>query len=254
MRFNKSFCSPNRSQRNSKIEYIIIHYTGMKCSDGLTKLCDKESKVSAHYFIKQDGEIFQLVDDSYIAWHAGKSYWKGLSELNKCSIGIELDNLGMHKFSQVQMNNCIELCKHLIKIHSIPPKNILGHSDVAPSRKIDPGIFFNWRMLASHGLGVKYQNQDITDFDDNSNKILYNYLDFGDGIVKLQSKLQKIGYQISVNGSFDEQTNFAIKAFNLHFNPDSIKLSQKFNLQLLHEYICSWDERSENIMNLLLNS
>lgn len=146
--------SPNFSPRNNKINFIIIHYTAMSFEGALKALCNKETKVSSHYLIKASGEIFQLVDDSLAAHHAGISFWKGVSSLNHSSIGIELDNMGNTKFALPQMDKCIELCKKLVTSYNIPKQNIIGHSDIAPNRKIDPGIYFDWKYLAKDNLGI----------------------------------------------------------------------------------------------------
>ena len=146
-------------KRNKKsIKFIIIHYTGMKKeTDSLKKLCDAKSKVSSHYFIKNNGEILNLVPDLYKAWHAGISYWKKLKLLNKYSIGIELSNPGhdhgYKKFSSKQINSLEKLLKYLIKKYKIKKSNILGHSDIAPNRKKDPGEKFPWEQLSRYKIG-----------------------------------------------------------------------------------------------------
>jgi N-acetylmuramoyl-L-alanine amidase len=145
MLINNKFASPNFSKRSKLIEYAILHFTEMPFEGSLARLCDKAYEVSAHYLIKEDGEMFQLVDDKNVAWHAGVSSWCGQDKLNQNSIGIELDNLGDREFSKVQMNSCIELCKILAKKYDILAENFIGHSDVAPARKIDPGIFIDWK-------------------------------------------------------------------------------------------------------------
>ena len=153
--------SPNFDKKKrvkNKIKFIILHYTGMKTeSAALRRLTDPKSKVSAHYYIKKNGEIITLVPDLYIAWHAGKSYWKKYTNLNKNSLGIEITNPGHNikyeKFSKAQIESLVKLCKFLIRKYNIKPNNILGHSDIAPNRKKDPGEKFPWKYLAKFGIG-----------------------------------------------------------------------------------------------------
>ena len=135
-----------------------MHYTGMKSeSSAIKRLTNIQSQVSCHYLIKRNGEIISLVPDLYTAWHAGKSKWKNYNSLNKNSIGIEITNpghnFGYKKFSKSQLLSLIKLCKYLIKKYNIYSKNILGHSDVAPERKKDPGEKFPWKYLSKKNIG-----------------------------------------------------------------------------------------------------
>ena len=153
--YSLNFSLPKRPRR--KIKFIIIHYTGMKKeSSAIKKLCDEKTNVSAHYFIKRNGEILNLVPDLYEAWHAGKSSWKKIKSLNKNSIGIEIQNQGhdhnYEKFSLKQISSLKKLLKALIKLYKINLTNILGHSDIAPERKKDPGEKFPWKKLAKDNL------------------------------------------------------------------------------------------------------
>ena len=150
----------NPKKRSSKlIRFIIFHYTGMnKESEAIKKLTNIKSEVSSHYLIKNDGNIFTLVPDLYIAWHAGNSSWKNLKSLNQNSIGIEITNpgheFGYKNFSQKQISSLLKLSKFLIKKYKISPKNILGHSDIAPQRKKDPGEKFPWKHLSKNKIGL----------------------------------------------------------------------------------------------------
>ena len=152
--------SPNFDikKRNKKdIKFIIFHYTGMKKEiDAIKKLTNKKAKVSSHYLIKSNGEILTLVPDLYVAWHAGVSSWKKYNSINKKSIGIEISNPGHNykykKFSKNQINSLIILSKYLIKKYKIKSKYILGHSDISPDRKKDPGEKFPWFELAKKDL------------------------------------------------------------------------------------------------------
>ena len=153
--YSPNFNLPKRTKKS--IKFIILHYTGMrKESSAIKKLCDFNSKVSAHYFIKKNGNILNLVPDLYEAWHAGKSSWKNFKSINKYSIGIEIQNSGHYysyeKFSIKQINSLKKLIKKLIKIYKINRKNILGHSDISPNRKKDPGEKFPWKNLSKNKL------------------------------------------------------------------------------------------------------
>ena len=154
--------SPNfdvKKRSKFSIKYLIYHYTGMKSENSAIKrLIDKDSKVSCHYFIKKNGEIIQMVPDLYNAWHAGVSFWKNDNSLNSKSIGIEISNPGHSNgytnFSKRQINSIIQLSKKLIKKYKISKKNVLGHSDVAPLRKIDPGEKFPWKLFSKNNIAV----------------------------------------------------------------------------------------------------
>ena len=142
----------NKKRSASKVKYLIFHYTGMKSENAAIKrLTNKSSKVSCHYFIKSNGEIIRIVPDLYIAWHAGISSWKKDKSLNSNSIGIEISNPGhdykYKNFSQKQITSIINLSKNLKKKYKIKKENILGHSDIAPLRKKDPGEKFPWKLL-----------------------------------------------------------------------------------------------------------
>ena len=186
--------SPNfdlKKRKKSKIKYLIFHYTGMKSDkSAIERLTDINSKVSCHYYIDQKGQIIQMVPDLYVAWHAGKSFWKNDKNLNKNSIGIELVNrghqYGYQNYTKKQINKLVLLCKHLIKKYKIKKRLILGHSDIAPLRKIDPGEKFPWRYLSSQGIGIyptkvsdkqsNYSKLQIKRFLKNLHKIGYRYL------------------------------------------------------------------------------
>ena len=148
--------SPNYGLRkdDTEIEFIILHYTAMTTANSLKRLCDPIHEVSCHYLIDQGGLCYQLVDDNKRAWHAGKSYWRGYRDLNSRSFGIELVNLGNEPYPEAQMKRLISLLTHLIVSYEINPKNVLGHSDIAPSRKSDPGEWFNWKKLSNSGLAL----------------------------------------------------------------------------------------------------
>jgi N-acetylmuramoyl-L-alanine amidase len=153
--------SPNFGQRSSgaKVDMIIVHYTGMESADGaLARLCDPASEVSAHYMIAEDGAVCRLVAEDMRAWHAGVSIWAGATDINDRSIGIELVNpgheFGYREFPESQMAALEGVTLDMVARHGIPAHRILGHSDVAPTRKSDPGELFDWRRLALNGIGV----------------------------------------------------------------------------------------------------
>ena len=161
--YSPNFSVPKRSKKT--IKHIIIHYTGMKReSSAIKKLCDVNSNVSAHYFIKKNGEILNLVPDLYKAWHAGKSNWGKYKSLNKSSIGIEIHNSGhenkYENYTINQINALIRLLKILITNYNINKKNILGHSDIAPRRKQDPGEKFPWKKLSKLNLTFEHNLND----------------------------------------------------------------------------------------------
>ena len=149
--------SANHGARKSVLQpsIIVIHYTGMKnVKMALERLCSPEFEVSSHYLISAQGEIFQLVSEDRRAWHAGVSYWRGWRDINSKSIGIELENDGDQPFPFPQMTSLISLCKDIQRRWVIWPFNVLGHSDIAISRKLDPGKKFDWECLARAGIGM----------------------------------------------------------------------------------------------------
>ena len=220
--------SPNfdpKKRKTNQIKFLIFHYTGMKTEKAaVNRLTDIESRVSAHYLIKQNGEIITLVPDLYTAWHAGKSVWKNYSSLNKDSIGIEIVNPGhdinYKKFSKIQLRTLIRLSKFLIKKYKINSKNVLGHSDIAPERKKDPGEKFPWKLLSKKKIGYWHNL--------NQNKLIKNRN------LKTSSKeknlfltnLFKIGYQkkFLYNSNFNHISFDQIisKAFQRRFRPEIV--------------------------------
>ena len=153
--------SPNHDARpdGMKIDMLVLHYTGMKTAEeALARLCDPEARVSAHYTIDLDGRVYRHVPEEQRAWHAGISYWAGERNINGCSVGIEIVNPG-HEFGYVpfpkpQIAALIDLASDILARHRIPPARVVGHSDVAPARKEDPGELFPWPQLADFGLGL----------------------------------------------------------------------------------------------------
>ncbi len=214
--------SPNFSKRKKKIKYIIIHYTGTNSLiEALNIFKDKESQVSCHWLISKRGKLYKIVDEKNVAWHAGNSFWKGEKMLNGNSVGIELDNIGhgydYKIFSNIQMRALEKLLKLLIQKYNIEKQNVLGHSDIAPDRKLDPGELFNWSRLAKKNLAYcplvkKYRFKNI-------------FLKLGDRsseIKIIKNKLNKIGYKCSKNNYFDLYLKLVIEAFQRRFLPEKI--------------------------------
>ena len=194
------FESPNFTfsrARLRKIKFIIIHYTGMQSTiESLKRLLNKNSKVSSHYLISREGRVFQLVDDKKIAWHAGKSRWGNNNNLNRNSIGIELQNkghkLGYQSYPKKQINALVKLCSILKKKYKISSKNILGHSDVAPLRKMDPGEKFPWDKIYPKKITNQYGKKKINNFINSKSGYTNNNINFRKIFFK---NLYKIGYR-----------------------------------------------------------
>jgi len=151
--------SPNFDIRGRDVDMVILHYTGMPTGgEALDRLRDEAAKVSAHYFIEENGDCYRLVAEDMRAWHAGVSAWKGEYDINARSIGIEIVNpgheFGYRDFPEAQINAVIALLKDIRTRHAIAPENVLAHSDIAPRRKEDPGEKFPWGRLAAEGLAV----------------------------------------------------------------------------------------------------
>ena len=160
--------SPNHDARNLPVSMIVLHYTGMEDGPGaLARLCDPEAKVSAHYLIEEDGTVFRLVDEGRRAWHAGRSHWRGMTDVNAASIGIEIVNpghdWGYRPFPPVQVAAVVALVAEVKDRHAITRGNVVGHSDVAPARKRDPGELFPWHELARRRLALPRPTKNLMD-------------------------------------------------------------------------------------------
>jgi len=213
--------SPNFDLRKRSIKivkYIIFHYTGMKSDrSAIKKLTDFNSKVSCHYYIGKNGNLIQMVPDLYIAWHAGKSYWKKDKLLNDSSIGIEISNpghtYGYKAFNKKQIKCLIKISKKLIKKYRIKKQNILGHSDIAPLRKQDPGEKFPWKFLANKKIGVWHNlnNRKCNKLRGKKNNKEDKFF---------FKKLKKIGY--FVNTSKKNELKKIVNSFQRRFRPELI--------------------------------
>ena len=223
LNYSPNFDEKKRYSKN--IRFLIFHYTGMrKESEAIGRLTDFKSKVSSHYLIKNNGEIVTLVPELYISWHAGVSYWKNFQSLNKNSIGIEISNPGHNfnykNFSKKQIKSILLLSKYLIKKFKIKRQNILGHSDIAPNRKKDPGEKFPWEYLFKNKIGLwhnldkrilsKYRNLKISNLE---KKLFYkNILKIGYSEKNFKnSKLKRV-----------QCVKILIKAFQRRFRQDLI--------------------------------
>ena len=216
--------SPNfdlKKRRLKEIKFIIFHYTGMKKQkDAITQLTNIKSKVSSHYFIKNNGEILTLVPDLYIAWHAGVSSWKKYKSINKYSIGIEISNPGHEhsykKFSKKQIKSILKLSAYLIKKYKIKSNFILGHSDIVPDRKKDPGEKFPWKYLSKNKIGYwhnlsekkifKERNQQVSQLEKN----------------KFVKNLNKIGYSKNMCFNKNKYSKVLTTAFQRRFRQELV--------------------------------
>ena len=212
--------SPNFGPRRGPLEpdMIVLHYTGMETGVAAARwLCDPASEVSSHYLVHEDGGIVQMVREGDRAWHAGKSSWRGHTDINSCSIGIEIVNPGhlldYQAFPKRQIAAVIELCHGIVSRHAVPPERVLAHSDVAPGRKVDPGEKFPWRQLAKSGIGQFVEAAPIR------HGAMLAPDDTGPGVEELQSMLALYGYGVEITGVFDRQTRVVVEAFQRHFRP-----------------------------------
>lgn len=169
---NHTVESPNCNARKLPISMVVLHYTGMKSADdALARMCDPVAEVSAHYMIDEDGMVTSLVPEEKRAWHAGRSYWRGITDINSASIGIELVNpgheWGYRPFPEPQMDALLPLLADIIDRHDIPRANVVGHSDIAPARKEDPGEYFDWHRLGELGLALEIPAAKMNLYYDN---------------------------------------------------------------------------------------
>ena len=223
--------SPNyskKTRKKSQIKFIIIHYTGMQSEiESLDRLKNPKSKVSCHYLINRAGKLIQMIEDQKIAWHAGKSRWKNIKDLNDNSIGIELVNkghkFGYQKFTISQINKLIRLCKKLKKKYKIRKNNVLGHSDIAPLRKKDPGEKFPWGKLSNFDLGKWYTEKKISDLKypkfKNQKKNEFKFF----------QNLHKVGYRYFALNKRIASDKLVVKAFQRRYLPKNVtgKIDEK---------------------------
>jgi N-acetylmuramoyl-L-alanine amidase len=227
--------SPNHDSREGvPTDMLILHYTGMKSgAEALARLCDAAAKVSAHYLVEENGDVYQLVDESERAWHAGVASWRGHSNINARSIGIEIVNFGHEwgykPFPKAQMDAVAALCQHILARHDIPARNVIGHSDVAPARKQDPGELFDWAWLAGQGVGV-FPTVCCSRSEPSNGSTA-----FAGSWQLAKANLAAFGY--TAEDVSDEQL---ITAFQRHFRPDKLT--------------GIWDAECEARLNALLDA
>jgi N-acetylmuramoyl-L-alanine amidase len=215
----EDFPSPNHGERGSgPTDILLLHYTGMPDdAQALAWLCNPQSKVSSHYFVHADGRVLRLVPEDRRAWHAGASTWGGEDDINSRSIGIEIANAGhpggLPPYADAQIEAVIALCRGILERHPIPPHRVLGHSDVAPGRKIDPGELFPWDRLATAGVGHFVKASPTAEMP------ALKRGDAGAKVEALQRLLALYGYGIEVSGEFDQRTQDVVEAFQRHFRP-----------------------------------
>jgi N-acetylmuramoyl-L-alanine amidase len=198
--------SPNFDERGAPVSILVLHYTGMKdAASAIDRLSDPEAKVSAHYLLAEDGQIVRMVDEEKRAWHAGRSYWRGITDINSASVGIEIVNpgheWGYRPFPDAQIEALIPLVADIVKRHGITRGNIVGHSDIAPARKQDPGELFPWAKLAKLRLALPRPTKNLMD----------PYWTDGGFLLALE----RFGYDVADGGA-------AVRAFQRRFRPELI--------------------------------
>jgi N-acetylmuramoyl-L-alanine amidase len=210
--------SPNFDTRTGPPDMAVLHYTGMESgAAALARLRDPAAKVSSHYMVEEDGRIFRLVAEERRAWHAGVSFWRGAGDVNSRSIGVEIVNPGhdhgYRPFPDVQIEAVIALLDGVRSRWSIADRDIVGHSDVAPARKIDPGELFPWKRLAEvgHGLWVEPAPAPGPALSEG---------DVGAPVFALQAGLSRIGYDCAPSGTYDAHTALIVKTFQRHWRPE----------------------------------
>lgn len=199
---------------------LVLHYTGMQTGEAaIARLRDPEAKVSAHYVVEEDGRIYRLVPEERRAWHAGKSFWKGETDINGASIGIEIVNpgheFGYRAFPEAQIEAVIALVGDIRGRWTIENARIVGHSDVAPARKEDPGELFPWKRLAEAGHGLWFEpvpapGPALAEGDK------------GLGVYALQAGLHRLGYEPLPSGDYDAETATVVRAFQRHWRPEKV--------------------------------
>lgn len=212
--------SPNFDPRTAPPDMLVMHYTGMRTGEeALARLRDPDARVSSHYLVEEDGRVFRLVPEERRAWHAGVSFWRGERNVNHASIGIEIVNpgheFGYRPFPEAQVASVLELTADIRSRWTIEDRNIVGHSDVAPARKIDPGELFPWKRLAEagHGLWVEPAPAPGAALAEGAE---------GAGVFAFQAGLTRLGYDCPPSGKFDAATATIVSAFQRHWRPERV--------------------------------
>ncbi len=235
--------SPNHTERRgrARVEILVLHYTNMTSAEAtLERLCDPKVEASAHYLVREDGHIWQLVAEHRRAWQAGVACWRGERDVNSHSIGIEIAHpghiWGYRPFPPAQVAAVLQLSQGIVARHGIEARNVVAHSDIAPDRKEDPGELFPWAAFARAGVGLWPRDGALTAAPRTVPPL-----------VAVQAALARFGYEIEANGSFDLATRNAILAFQRHFRPQ--RLDGVFDSQcaailedLLRQSDCAADE------------
>ena len=213
--------SPNFDARRGLPDMLVLHYTGMQtAAAAIARLCDAEARVSAHYVVDEDGSILKLVPEERRAWHAGRGVWLGETDCNAASIGIEIVNpgheFGYRDFPEVQVDAVISLIADIRTRWTIPDNRIIGHSDLAPERKQDPGERFPWKRLAGSGHGLWFEPalERIAALG-----VPLKVGDEGLGVIVLRAGLHRLGYGLPPGGDYDEATRLTVEAFQRHWRP-----------------------------------
>jgi N-acetylmuramoyl-L-alanine amidase len=212
--------SPNFDARTAPPDMIVLHYTGMETGDAaLARMCDGTVEVSAHYMVEEDGRVFRLVPEERRAWHAGVSFWKGRTNLNAVSIGIEIVNPGIdwgyRPYPKAQIRSVIALVGDIRTRWMVQDRDIVGHSDIAPDRKEDPGELFPWRRLAEagHGLWTDVRAAPGAPLAEGAT---------GPGVFALQAGLTRLGYDCAPSGEYEPRTTCIVRAFQRHWRPTQV--------------------------------
>jgi N-acetylmuramoyl-L-alanine amidase len=211
--------SPNHDERTEPVDMLILHYTGMETAQAaVDRLRDPEAQVSAHYVVDEDGTVLRLVPEDRRAWHAGISHWRGNTALNGRSIGIEIVNpghdWGYRDFPVLQLAAVCDLCLSILARHNIPQRNIVGHSDVAPDRKQDPGERFDWRALAENGVGLwPADSPDLGTTGAIRDAVTLR---------PVRAALAEIGYKVAPEGPLDPALSSVLRAFQRHWRPEAV--------------------------------
>ena len=213
--------SPNQRDRaaGSSIDMIVLHYTGMRSAEeAIARLRDPEAAVSAHYVVNEDGAVLRLVREERRAAHAGVSFWRGRGDVNERSIGIELVNpgheFGYRDFPVLQLAAVCDLCLEILSRHAIPARNIVGHGDVAPERRQDPGERFDWHALACNGVGLWPER--VPDLGSG------NAVRDAASLRDVRAALAIIGYRVAPEGPLDPALSAVLRAFQRHWRPQAV--------------------------------
>lgn len=214
--------SPNFNARRRPVSMLVLHYTGMDDGEAaLARLCEPEAGVSSHYVIDEDGAVTRLVDEDKRAWHAGAGAWRGERDVNSASVGIEIVNgghcYGLPAFPAPQIEAVIALSRAIIARHAVRPSGVLGHCDLAPERKLDPGERFPWRVLSQAGVGV--WPEGVT-----GERTVRHGPEHGPGeaLAGLQERLREIGYAEPGRGDYTARTRAVVAAFQRRFRPAAV--------------------------------